>query len=228
MDHYQGGSSRAESETSLKRFFLLFAFLAAVITGPAAFSMGEEAEIRLAALLAVMRGDLVRPATPGRKARLLENASILPVMLRAVGAAQEEVAAARRLYDLIQENDRSRAATVLRHLMQARPFHSPPLAVPLPRALVLGQAIHREACAGCHDAQATDAFLPAENLFRLACEEPPPLLEARILLGVKGMAAEGHRNPFSPAEQAALAAWYRKGATAACPGPRSSPLRAGP
>lgn len=178
---------------------------------------------RFAALIQVMQADLERPPTGGRNARLLENASLLPVMAREIGAGPQEVAVTRRLYDLVLRRERRQAAAMLRRLAQTHPFSPPPSALPQAKTLALGRSIHRAACAGCHDTPQAKTLLPAENLFRLACEEPSPALEARLLLGVKGTAAEGHRNPFSPDEQAALAAWYRKGLNDSCRGQALKP-----
>lgn len=222
MDHHQGRSRGTEGEASLRHFLLILLAVAAALASPAAFST-DEAGGRLAALIQVMRADLERPPTDGRNARLLENASLLPVMAREVGARPQEVAVARSLYDLMLRHETRQAAAMLRQLAQARPFSSSPSAIPQARVLALGRSIHRMTCAGCHDAPQAKTLLPAENLFRLACEEAAPALEARLLLGVKGMAAEGHRNPFSPDELAALAAWYRKNANGGCRGQTLKP-----
>ncbi|MEW6133678.1 MAG: cytochrome c [Pseudomonadota bacterium] len=222
MDHHQGRSGGTEGEAPLRRLLLILLAVAAGLASPAAFST-DEAGRRLAALIQVMQADLERATTAGQNARLLENASLLPVMAREVGARPQEVAAARSLYDFVLRHESGQAAAVLRQLAQARPFSPLPSGIPQVRALALGRSIHRAACAGCHDVPQAKTLLPAENLFHLACKEAAPALEARLLLGVKGMAAEGHRNPFSPDELAALAAWYRKNANSGCRGLGSKP-----
>lgn len=222
MDHHQGRSCGTEGETSLRHSLLILLAVAAALASPAAFST-DEAGSRLAALIQVMQADLERPPTDGRHARLLESASLLPVMAREVDARPQEVAAARSLYELVLRHDLRQAAAVLRQLVQARPFSPLPSAISQARALALGRSIHRVACAGCHDAPQAKTLLPAENLFHLACKEAAPALEARLLLGVKGMAVEGHRNPFSPEEQAALAVWYRKNDNTGCRGQSLKP-----
>ncbi len=169
----------------------------------------DESEQRLAALLAVMQADLAQSPTPGGRARLLESASLLPLMLREARAPAEEVRLARRLYPMLRRGDGAAARVSLARLTAAHPFHPPPAPSDPQRALRLAAAIHREACGGCHDHPSSDAFLPAQDLFRLACREPPEVFAARLYLGVKGQAEMGFRNPFSPEERAALALWYR-------------------
>ncbi len=158
-----------------------------------------------------MQADLVRPATPGIHARLLENASVLPVMLREAAAATEEVARARQVYPQLERGNVEAARRTIDRLAQRHPFRPEIPAEPQARLRALGRSIHQQACAGCHDHPVGGALLPAENLYRLACLQPYPLLEARLYLGVKGMADAGHRNPFDARERAALASWYRAG-----------------
>lgn len=171
----------------------------------------DQPEERVAALLALMQADLGRPATPGIHARLLENASVLPVMLREAAAASEEVARARRLHPQLQRGTVEAARRTIDSLARRHPFRPEIPAEPQARLRALGRSIHQQACAGCHDHPVGGALLPAENLYRLACIQPYPLLEARLYLGVKGMADAGHRNPFDARERAALASWYRAG-----------------
>lgn len=188
----------------------------------AAFALGAQAAVasseneeRLAALLAVMQADLARPDTPGRTARLLESASLLPLMLREAQAHPSAVSAARALHGALRRGDRGMVATVVRRLARGHPYTPPVWSGSVDQALALGAAIHRAACAGCHDHPRPGALLPAEDLFALACREPDATFAARLDLGVKGQADTGFRNPFSRAERAALALWYRKGR--ACP-----------
>jgi len=125
-------------------------------------------------------------------------------MLRAAKAPAGEVESARRLHTLLRNHRLVAAREIAAALAAQHPF-----AADAPRALALGAVIHREACAGCHDRPDANALLPAENLSRLACTEPAQAFAARLFLGVKGMAEEGHRNPFSVEERAALHGWYR-------------------
>jgi mono/diheme cytochrome c family protein len=154
------------------------------------------------------RADFARPPGPGTRARLLEAASLLPLMLRAAKAPAGEVESARRLHAMIRNDRLAPAREIVAMLAAWHPFAAPAPA-DAPQALSVGAAIHREACAGCHDRTDTDTLLPAENLSRLACSEPPQAFAARLFLGVKGMADQGHRNPFSVEERAALHGWYR-------------------
>lgn len=176
----------------------------------------SETETRVAALLAVMNADLMRPVTPGRHARLLESASLLPVMLREARASRDEVERARPLYRAIARRETDQASIIVRALAASHNFQPFRVSADRQRLLGLGRTIHTQACAGCHDHPNPAALLPAENLYRLACEEKRPAMEARLYLGVKGMADRGHRNPFSIEEQAALAFWYRNAGRKPC------------
>jgi mono/diheme cytochrome c family protein len=80
-----------------------------------------------------------------------------------------------------------------------------------PERLRLGEAIHRQACAGCHDAPATGTKLPAFNLFEQAKRTPREEFAARLLIGVRGDRGTAWRNPFSDLELGALLAYYENG-----------------
>lgn len=166
---------------------------------------------RVGALLVLMQADLGRPASAGIRARLLENASVLPIMLREADASGQEVVRARQIYPQLQQEQTQVARRTIDELARRHPFRLQTPAESPARMRALGRDIHRQACAGCHDHPVQGVLLPAENLYRLACVEPYPLLEARLYLGVKGMADAGHRNPFDARERAALASWYRSG-----------------
>jgi cytochrome c5 len=166
---------------------------------------------RVAALLVLMQADLARPAGAGIRARLLENASVLPIMLREAAASGQEVARARRIHPQLRQGRTRDARRAIDDLARRHPFRPQAPAEPPARLRALGRDIHRQACAGCHDHPVPGVLLPAENLYNLACVEPYPLLEARLYLGVKGMADAGYRNPFDARERAALASWYRSG-----------------
>jgi hypothetical protein len=182
---------------------------ALALTGGAARA-ATEAEERVAALLAVMQADTARPASPGIRARLLESASLLPLMLREASAPPEEVVLARRLYPTLRQGDPTHIAAFLAPLVARHPYTPPAISGDPRLALAQGAAIHRHACAGCHDHPQPRALLPAEDLYRLACRETETAFAARLFLGVKGQRDTGYRNPFSPAERAALAFWYRR------------------
>jgi hypothetical protein len=80
-----------------------------------------------------------------------------------------------------------------------------------PERLRLGEAIHRQACAGCHDAPATGTKLPAFNLFEQAKRTPREEFAARLLIGVRGDRSTAWRNPFSDLELGALLTYYENG-----------------
>jgi mono/diheme cytochrome c family protein len=98
-------------------------------------------------------------------------------------------------------------------LQRKHPFEAGEI---LPRAITperlrLGEAIHRQACAGCHEAPAADTQLPAFNLHQQAQRLPRGEFAARLLLGVRGDRGTAWRNPFSDLELGALLAYYEKG-----------------
>jgi mono/diheme cytochrome c family protein len=116
----------------------------------------------------------------------------------------------------------------LRALQDTHPFDARALlpAEVTPERLRVGEAIHRQACAGCHDAPPADTRLPALNLFEEAKRMPREEFAARLLLGVRGDRSTAYRNPFSDLELAALIATYEHGEPAAVAAPRS-PMTAG-
>lgn len=80
-----------------------------------------------------------------------------------------------------------------------------------PRRLRLGEAVHRQACAGCHDAPSADTQLPAFNLQAQAKRMPREEFAARLLIGVRGDRTTAWRNPFGDLELGALLAYYESG-----------------
>jgi hypothetical protein len=190
---------------------------AAAAFSAAAAAQGEH-ERRLAAELAVMAGDLRRIQSPdelplhreGLRARLAGALSSLPLLLRRAGADPSVVptlraALANRDWRVLQAG--------LETLMRRHPFAADAL-LPneaTPGHLRLGEAIHRQACAGCHDAPATGTKLPAFNLFEQAQRTPREEFAARLLIGVRGDRSTAWRNPFSDLELAALLAYYENG-----------------
>ena len=196
----------------------MLACAAAALCSVAAAAQGEH-ERRLAAELAVMAGDLRRIRSPdelplhreGLRARLAGALSSLPLLLRRAGADSSGVPRLRA--DLAKRDWRALAAG-LDALIKQHPFEAGAL---LPRAatperLRLGEAIHRQACAGCHDAPAADTALPALNLAAQARSQPRAEFAARLLLGVRGDRSTAWRNPFSDLELAALMAYHESAA----------------
>jgi mono/diheme cytochrome c family protein len=107
----------------------------------------------------------------------------------------------------------------LETLRRRHPFEAGALLPPAATAerLRLGEAIHRQACAGCHDAPAADTPLPAFNLFEQAKRTPRAEFAARLLIGVRGDRSTAWRNPFSDLELGALLAYYENGKTGGRP-----------
>ncbi len=199
------------------RLLRVLACAAAAAFSAAAAAQGEH-ERRLAAELAVMAGDLRRIQSPdelplhreGLRARLAGALSSLPLLLRRAGADPSVVptlraALANRDWRVLQAG--------LETLMRRHPFAADAL-LPneaTPGHLRLGEAIHRQACAGCHDAPSADTPLPAFNLHEQAQRTPREEFAARLLIGVRGDRSTAWRNPFSDLELAALLAYYENG-----------------
>lgn len=197
------------------RFRLLLALAAAVFS--AAVAAQGEHERRLAAEIVVMAGDLRRlqsdAETPlhreGLRARLAGALSSLPLLLRRVGA---DPAAVPRLRSALAKGEWRALRAGLDALQRKHPFEAGEL---LPREatpgrLRLGEAIHRLACAGCHEAPAAETKLPAFNLHDQAKRLPREEFAARLLIGVRGDRSTAWRNPFSDLELGALQAYYSR------------------
>ncbi|GAB1412580.1 hypothetical protein MASR1M97_13160 [Candidatus Desulfobacillus denitrificans] len=199
----------------------VLACAAAALCSVAAAAQGEH-ERRLAAELAVMAGDLRRIRSPdelplhreGLRARLAGALSSLPLLLRQAGADPAAVPALRQS---LARSDWRALRAGLDALTKRHPFAAGALLpqAATPERLRLGEAIHRQACAGCHDAPATGTPLPAFNLFEQAKRLPRAEFAARLLLGVRGDRGSAWRNPFSDLELGALLAYYENGDAAA-------------
>jgi len=197
----------------------ILAFAAAAVFSAAAAAQGEH-ERRLAAELAVMAGDLRRLEAnnelpqhrEGLRARLAGDLSSLALLMRRAGADASIVPTLRAA---LAKRDWRTLRAGLEALKRRHPFE-PGALLPqaaTPERLRLGEAIHRQACAGCHDAPATDTPLPAFNLFEQAQRTPRAEFAARLLIGVRGDRGTAWRNPFSDLELAALLAYYQNGKT---------------
>lgn len=222
MDDAQG-PGRAEGEGSIGiragiRARLVLSFVVAALAAATALAQGE-AQRRLGAQLLVMAGDARRVGASneppkvreGIRARLAGALSALPMLLREAGAPD-----AGRVGEARAALERGQWGALERVLGQLAARHPLDLSHILPaRAtpgrLRAGRAVHREACAGCHDAPAGSAMLPAADLFRLARSVPAEEFAARLIDGVRGDASTGHRNPFGDLEIAALVAYYTNG-----------------
>jgi mono/diheme cytochrome c family protein len=209
---------------------LAFAVLAAFAAEAAA---QDEHRRRLAAEVTIMAGDLRRLETAtepplrldGLRARLAGALASLPLLMRRAGA---DAGAVPRLRDALVRRDWRSMRAGLRALQDTHPFDARALlpAEATPERLRVGEAIHRQACAGCHDAPPAETRLPALNLFEEAKRMPREEFAARLLLGVRGDRSTAYRNPFSDLELAALIATYEHGEPAAVAAPRS-PMTAG-
>ena len=197
------------------RFVLAFAAAAVFSTAAAA---QDEHRRRLAAELAVMLGDVRRIEAnteppqhrEGLHARLAGALASLPLLLR---RAAGDAAAVPLLRAALARRDWRALRSGLGTLQRKHPFDAGTLlpAQATPERLRLGEAIHRQACAGCHEAPATDTLLPAFNLHQQAQRMPRGEFAARLLLGVRGDRSSAWRNPFSDLELGALLAYYEKG-----------------
>jgi mono/diheme cytochrome c family protein len=194
----------------------ILAVVAAVFSA-AAQAQGEH-ERRLAAELTVMAGDVRRIMSSaespqrreGLRARLAGALSSLPLLMRHSGADAAAVPALRTALD---KRDWRALSAGIAALQRRHPFEAGAL-LPreaTPERLRLGEAIHRQTCAGCHDAPVADTKLPAFNLFELARRTPRAEFAARLLLGVRGDRGTAWRNPFGDLELGALLAYYENG-----------------
>ncbi|HUX62277.1 MAG TPA: cytochrome c [Sulfuricella sp.] len=174
----------------------------------------DEHSRQLAAGLAVMAGDVRQLAASaktqrreGLRVRLAGDLSSLPLLLRRVGGDAASVPSLRAA--LAKEDWRS-LERGLAALRQHYPLDLRTLlpAAPTPERLRLGEAIHRQTCAGCHDASTTDTNLPALNLFEQSRHMPREEFAARLIIGVRGDVSTAYRNPFSDLELGALIAYY--------------------
>ena len=197
------------------RFVLAFAAAAVFSTAAAA---QDEHRRRLAAELAVMLGDVRRIEAnteppqhrEGLHARLAGALASLPLLLR---RAAGDAAAVPLLRAALARRDWRALRSGLDALQRKHPFDAGTLlpAQATPERLRLGEAIHRQACAGCHDAPAADTQLPAFNLFEQSKRTPRAEFAARLLIGVRGDRSTAWRNPFSDLELGALLAYYEEG-----------------
>lgn len=210
----------------LARLVLAVAATAAFATGAAA--QGEHSR-RLAANLLVIAGDAARLATgadaalqrDGLRARVVGELSALPLLMR---RARGDASVVPGLRDAAVRGDWQALRSALDALQRRYPHDLDAIvsSPATPERLLLGQAIHAQACAGCHDAPAVDTRWPAYNLFEQAAAMPRPEFAARLYLGVRGDRSTAYRNPFSDLELGALIAWYANGgriAGAAQPSP---------
>lgn len=217
MDHAQGRRGGAEGQIAvgvLPRFLLV---LLAATTCLAAAAQDEHRQ-RLAAELTVMAGDVGRIASgteaalhlEGLQDRLAGAFSSLPLLLRSAGA---DAAVVPPLRGALSRRDWRTLHTGLKDLQRKYPLDLATILPdwPNPQQLRLGAAIHRQACAGCHDTPSTQTKLPAFNLFDQIRRMPRAEFAARLLMGVRGDGSTAFHNPFSNLEIGALVAYYENG-----------------
>jgi mono/diheme cytochrome c family protein len=220
MDDAEGrpGRNPGRAQVTAPVGLRALAALAAALAAAAACAQSEP-ERRLAAELVIVAGDVRRLAAgtepavrlEGLRARVNGALASLPLLLREAGGDGREVASLRAAASRGQwsamkaplEALRSRHPSGLAHRLPSSPW---------PQRLALGAAIHREACAGCHDAApAANARLPALDLYRMAAELPREEFAARLVNGVRGDTSTALANPFSDVELGALLAHYERG-----------------
>lgn len=189
-----------------------------VLAAAAIFSAGalaqDEHSRQLAAGLAVMAGDVRQLAASekpqrreGLRARVAGDLSSLPLLLRRAGGDAASVPPLRTALAKGDWRSLERGLAVLhrRHPLDLRTLLP---AAPSPERLRLGETIHRQTCAGCHDASTADTNLPALNLFEQSRNMPREEFAARLIIGVRGDVSTAYRNPFSDLELGALIAYY--------------------
>lgn len=201
----------------LARFALLAAAgCCAAVTCTAVAQAAGEDQRRLAAELVVIGGDLRRLRAgdggplerAGLEKRLAGALASLPLLLRRAGGDPAPVAPMRAA--LAGKAWRALGVT-LAEVGRRHPFDATQLLPPRPADAATreaGAAIHRAACAGCHEADGADGALPAKRLATWIRAMPREEFAARLWLGVRGDRMTGWRNPFSDPELAALIAFY--------------------
>lgn len=201
------------------------AALAMLVAASPAPAQDEHAR-RLAAELLIMQGDLRRLAAPdtpapqrrGLRARLGGALASLPLLLRLAGGQADEAYALRGA-------DPAALAAALAALAQRYPLDVSKISPPMDRGssdphesasedarsrlIAAGAAIHAEACAGCHEAGASESELPARELRADARAMPADEFAARLIGGLRGDRLTGLANPFPDRDLAALFAFYR-------------------
>lgn len=167
-----------------------------------------------------MHGDLRRMAAgrepverlAGVRARLAGALSSLPLLVRQAGERADAGEMRALRVALAGANWKTLEAGVA-NLGRRYPLDLSGIlpAEATPERLRLGAAIHRQACAGCHDNPASGSRLPAQDLFEQARAMPPEEFAARLLNGVRGDLSTAHRNPFGDLQIGALIAHYTAG-----------------
>ncbi len=201
----------------------LLAALALAVAIPAANAAGEH-ERRLGAEVAVLLGDARRLAEPmpepqrvGLVLRIKGGLAGLPLLVRQAREISPDLPGSppRAIAEIREALDGRNLFGVISGLAamtRAYPFDVGGIlpAEATPERLRIGEAIHKETCAGCHDYPDSQAVLPAQDLFRWARVMPPAEFAARLYAGIRGDALTALANPLGAAEMAALIAYYRE------------------
>ncbi len=143
----------------------------------------------------------------GLRARLAGNLSSLSLLIRRAGG---DTAPVPGLRTALAGSDWQSLRARLTVLQRKHPLYLGAIlpAQPTPERFRLGETIHRQTCAGCHDTPAMDTELPAFNLFEQIRTMPREEFAARLIIGVRGNKSTAYRNPFSDLEIGALMAYY--------------------
>lgn len=143
----------------------------------------------------------------GLRARVAGDLSSLPLLLR---RANGDAASVPPLRAALAKGDWRSLEQGLAILRRRHPLNLRTLllATPTPERLRLGETIHRQTCAGCHDVSTTNTKLPALNLFEQSSTMPREEFAARLIIGVRGDVSTAYHNPFSDLELGALIAYY--------------------
>lgn len=172
---------------------------------------------RLGAALLVIKGDVrfledsqtLSLHKQGLRSRIKGSLSVLPLLLRENGNKQTENVSLLR--EAVRDDDWTGFIKTLDKLIARHPLDLFALrtAQPTPNRLKRGQAIHEEACAGCHDTPDLDTPLPARNLFEQTKMMTRGEFTARLINGVRGDRVTSLANPLSVEDIASLVVYYR-------------------
>jgi len=190
-----------------------------------AFAQGEHAR-RVAAEIRVIIGDIKRLQSPDRQPihkvglqhRIQGGLAALDILLRLADQETgkpiaEYVNEVKSVSMGIKKKDFNNALTILVQWEKTYPLifpeGAPESSSNSDSNIQLGQKIHQEFCAACHDNPVTTLERPAYNLFDEARELAPSEFLARLFVGVRGDRVTGIDNPFSDYEIIALANFYQ-------------------
>lgn len=194
-----------------------------LLPGPGSVHAQDEHNRRFAVELVVLAGDLrflQQDGLTDRHRRGLDDriASALGFLgltgrtaLQMSGRRDPDLAGdIARLRSSFAAGDLAGSEQVLQELKQRYPLDTRGF-LPVeatPARLARGREIYRSTCRACHIAPDLARLNPARDLFRDALTMPPDEYVARLLGGVRGVAATGLENPFPDEDLRALLAWF--------------------